>query len=78
MNKIILAMTVIIVLIILQFFVRYDKAQIGPMELEYDKLTSTVYVRSIKDKTWQKSRFNDLKKAKVYYQRTGWDHVLYN
>lgn len=78
MKKIILAMTVIIVLIILQIFVRYEKAQIGPMELKYDKLTSTVYVRSSKDKTWQKSRFDDFKKAKTYYQRTGWDHVLYD
>ena len=78
MKKIILAVAVIIVLIILQVFVRYEKAQVGPMELRYDKLTSAVYVRSIKDKTWQKSRFDDLSKAKKYYQRTGWDHILYD
>jgi hypothetical protein len=48
------------------------------MELKNDKLTSTVYVRSTKDKTWVKSRFDDFNKAKTYYQRTGWDHVLYD
>jgi uncharacterized protein YxeA len=77
MKKIILAMTVIVILIILQLFVRYEKAQVGPIELKYDKITSAVYVRSTKDRTWKKSRFDNFNKAKSYYSRTGWDHVNY-
>jgi len=78
MKKITLAIAVVVVLAILQLFFRYETVKIGPIELKRDKLTSTIYVRSTADRTWkEETRFNDFNRAKAYYQRAGWDLVLY-
>ena len=78
MKKALAVIAVIIILLVLQLFFRYETAQVGPIELKYDKLTDTIYERSTKNRTWKQSRFDDFKKAKIYYKRNGWAHVQYD
>ncbi len=60
---------IIAFLIIFQFFIRYQKAEVGFYDVRYDRLAGVVSIKPINSNKWIKTQFRDLRMAKAYMER---------
>ncbi len=60
---------IIAIVILFQFFIRYQKAEIGFYDVRYDRLTEVVSIKHINSNEWIKTEFKDLRTAKAYLER---------